>query len=78
MYPYHEFWNFEKVARKYGLFLRQEITLLNQPGQQPVRVVVRFLRTVDGKEISELSIRQSPNNYSEEFVALMRPYYLNL
>jgi tRNA1Val (adenine37-N6)-methyltransferase len=77
--PYHRMAGFEAMATGRGFYLHEKL-LLKQSSRHPhFRSILRFSRNKSTFSSSaELSIQHNGGAYTEEFVVLMRDYYLDL
>ena len=76
--PPSEAINFDRKAEAKGMFLQKRITLFNRPGTKPFRFLSWYGFRAQQLEASEFVIRNAEGTYSDEFVAFLKPYYLNL
>ncbi|WP_420154831.1 tRNA1(Val) (adenine(37)-N6)-methyltransferase [Siphonobacter sp.] len=67
-----------KEIRPYGLHIRQQLALKNDPGKPTFRLLTLFTRQATPAEITPevLCIRDETNEYTPDFVALLKDYYL--
>jgi tRNA1Val (adenine37-N6)-methyltransferase len=71
----------QKLATQGGLQLVEEVVVFNAEKQKPFRVLQKFVKsTVPNTEIkrSNFIIKYADNNYTEDFIQLLAPYYLHL
>ncbi len=76
--PPSEAINFDNKAEKNGLFLQKRIILLNRPDFKPFRFLSWYGFRQQQLQVSEFVIRNADGTYSHEFIAFLKPYYLNL
>lgn len=76
--PPSEAINFDKKAEENGLFLQKRIILLNRPDTKPFRFLSWYGFRQQQERASEFIIRNADGTYSHEFIAFLKPYYLNL
>ena len=70
---------FEKMAKARSFFLIQKLVVRQSPVHGEFRTILHMGRKkVDQPKTSSLLIRDIAGNYSDEFVQLMKAYYLNL
>lgn len=76
--PEHRTQYFEKLAFENGFFLQKKLTVSQSPIHPPFRSICLFGREKSPGPISDyLVIKEKDGNYSEEFIKMMRDYYLN-
>jgi tRNA1Val (adenine37-N6)-methyltransferase len=71
----------QKLASEIGIELVEEVVVFNAAKQKPFRVLQKYQKTkLSSKEIkrSNFIIKDAENNYTENFVNLLKPYYLHL
>ncbi|MFY0594318.1 tRNA1(Val) (adenine(37)-N6)-methyltransferase [Roseivirga sp.] len=79
MYPAYEMTQFKLLAEKAGLFPENWISIRNNSNAKPIRIVSSFSRNNGIKDISrDIIIRDTEHNYTQEFIVLLKPYYLHL
>lgn len=78
LWPVQEFESFKEVADKAGLHLVRQLSIRHRPAAPETRVVSLWQKTPLGYEKEELTIKSSVEGYSEEFAALLKPFYLAL
>lgn len=78
--PYHRTDWFEQLAREnYGFWLREKLLVRQTPRHDYFRSVLYFSRNREGfVPTAELTIQNSEGKYTEDFVQLMKDYYLYL
>jgi tRNA1Val (adenine37-N6)-methyltransferase len=76
--PYHRVEYFTAEAIKTGFYLSKQI-LVKQTGKHEFfRGILFFTRRETEPQKSEISIKDTQNNYTAEFTALLKDYYLFL
>lgn len=77
--PEHRTLYFEKLAGKNNFFLQKKLNVCQTPAHPPFRTIGLFAYQKPAEIISDnLNIKTEEGNYSEEFIQIMRDYYLNL
>ena len=77
--PYHRVQYFEGLAGSRGFHLRERLLVRQTPRHDLFRAVLHFSRNKENfVPQTELSIQDEQGVYTEEFVELMRDYYLKL
>jgi tRNA1Val (adenine37-N6)-methyltransferase len=83
--PYHRVEYFEGLAAQYDFYAREKLLVRQTPGHDPFRAILYFSRRNgsatakdDAGELAELTIKNDEGSYTQEFVALMKDYYLYL
>lgn len=74
--PYPSFTGFEALAIKQGFYLKQVLHVRQSVNHGYFRTVGIFSRQPAETHITELIIRDAANNYTAEFIELLKPYYL--
>lgn len=81
--PYYDADRYEELSRANGLMLNRKCIIKGRPELPPKRVIFEFCRKDSGSDDSEenpktetLIIEESPGNYSEDYIALGKPFYL--
>jgi len=76
--PKYESDKFKVEAEQAGLFLNYQIQILNF-AEQPVKAVIsQFSKRKKFDRREELVIRQDDNSYNDNFIQLLKPFYLHL
>ncbi|MDZ7607945.1 MAG: methyltransferase [Cyclobacteriaceae bacterium] len=66
------------LALAHGLYIYSELHISEQM-DRPVKAIIFLLRKSEGQQsIHRFHIRQESGDYSEQYISLMRPYYLHL
>ncbi len=76
--PPSEATRFDTKAAKEGVFLQKRIIVYNRPGALPFRFLSYYGFQEAEPVAEEFVIRNTDGDYSDEFVAFLKPYYLNL
>jgi len=77
--PYHRARYFEELAKTRHFYLRERLLVRQTPRHDLFRAVLHFSRNKENFiPETELSIQDELGAYTEEFVELMRDYYLKL
>jgi len=77
--PYHRVAEFTQLAAGHSFHLREQLLVRQTPQHDPFRGILHFSRHKERSvPESELVIRDGAGQYTEEFVELMRAYYLKL
>lgn len=76
-YSYQE--KFISKAAQNQLFCKKKVLLKNTINKPPFRVIMEFTQDKNVElHFSELIIKNSQNNYTNQFIELLQPYYLYL
>ncbi len=76
--PEHRTLYFEKLAGENGFLLHKKLTVRQSPAHTPFRSICLFGYQKPAATIKEhLTIKAEDGNYSEEFIKIMKAYYLN-
>ena len=78
LFPYHRKEESKNLFLKQKIFCVKEISLKQTVNHQPFRVVQFFSRENTHNESKEIAIHNEKNEYTEEFVWLLKDYYLYL
>ena len=77
--PYHRLTYFEELAVSRGFHLREKLLVRQTPRHHHFRGILHFSRRPERSSVeSELVIQDSSGQYTEEFVELLKDYYLKL
>lgn len=69
----------KKIARDEGLSIRRETRVIPVAGAMPKRILIEFsTQNTSGTEENQLVIEESRHQYTEEYIALTRDYYLKM
>ncbi|MFN8357231.1 MAG: methyltransferase [Spirosomataceae bacterium] len=74
--PLFEMERFLHKAQSFSLYLQNCLTIRNQPDREVFRQIGTFGRQQTFVQESALSIRNADDSYSDDFVALLKDYYL--
>ena len=75
--PYHRYESFCSLAKKSGLYPTETMLVKQTRKHDYFRVMVLLSRHPAENNVNEISIRDK-NEYSDEFIALLKDYYLSL
>jgi tRNA1Val (adenine37-N6)-methyltransferase len=77
--PYQRTKYFESLASGRGFHLQEQLHVRQRPGADLFRSILHFSRDeISSPSTAELIIRNNEGGYTEEFVELMKDYYLYL
>ncbi len=76
--PYHRSEQFITVAGKHGLFLSVQLNVKQSVNHSFFRSILLFERGKRNTEMKELSIKDEANQYTADFIDLLKDYYLYL
>lgn len=76
--PYHRTTYFEELAQNNNLFLRQKILIKQTPKHNYFRSILHFNKYKSEVKEFEIVIQTNEGKYTEEFIALLKDYYLYL
>ncbi len=76
--PYHRVAYFEKLAAEFNFYCTQKILIRQTPKHDPFRGILFFSKNKTELRSTGMLIKESDGNYSNEFVELLKDYYLNL
>jgi tRNA1Val (adenine37-N6)-methyltransferase len=76
--PYHRINYFEKLAGENYFFLKEKLLIKPTLQHQYFRGILLFNQTESNFSEQELVIKKEDGSYSEEFIQLLKDYYLNL
>ncbi len=75
--PHEAFDDFRESARLDGFYLLRKTIVIPKTGKSPKRVLLEFSVLQAYPEVGELVILDGNNEYSDNFVALTKEFYLN-
>lgn len=79
MYPEYEMAQFTEHAQKLGFEIGSKTEVLNKEESEVFRVVTEFVKgKTSTSPTSRLVIKESDNSYTENFINLLKDYYLHL
>ncbi|MFY0687301.1 MAG: methyltransferase [Cyclobacteriaceae bacterium] len=79
LYPKYEQSQMKDIMRRFDFYPDKELSIFNRPQDiEPLRQIVTYSSTQQSLETENLLIRDQSNDYSHEFIKLLKPYYLNL
>jgi len=67
-----------EIANEYKLHKTSEVNIITAPGKMPKRTLLTFGFSPKETEVKELLVEQQRNVYSDEFISLMKDYYLKM
>ncbi|KAA9038444.1 methyltransferase [Ginsengibacter hankyongi] len=76
--PWHRTKLFEDVASKYSFFIKGKMQVKQTTSHNYFRTMLILTKTKSETIETELTIKNSENNYSDEFKSLLKDYYLYL
>lgn len=77
--PYHRMEYFEGLSAARQFHLQEKLLVRQTPRHEPFRVILHFSRKQDPfVPVTELTIQQEGGGYTEEFMELLKDYYLYL
>ena len=78
LYPSTEWSLWEKQLEHHSLYVKQAVQVYPSPKKTHNRIIGEVVKVSTETTIQPFSIRANGNDYSEEFIALLAPFYLNL
>lgn len=78
LYPEREANTFAELAERDGLYLSRELSVFNSPGSKKFRVIGEYHRVQREVKKEVLNIKDVKGDYTADFIALLKPYYLHL
>ena len=76
--PYHRLIEFEKLAEENDFYLKEKVSVRQTPMHNFFRAMLLFSTEKNSTTSIEISIKNKDENYTTEFSALLRDYYLYL
>lgn len=76
--PWHRTILFENIALKYSLFIKEKVKVKQSTSHNYFRTMLILKKTKSETIETELTIKNSENEYSDEFKSLLKDYYLYL
>ena len=76
--PYHRIKYFENLAEENNFFLKEKLLIRQTPTHDFFRGILLFNTIQAGSTTNELTIKNKEGNYTNEFIELMKDYYLAL
>lgn len=77
--PYQRLQEFEQLAARKGFHCTEELLVKQTPRHSPFRAILHYARAKENfVPRFELVIQDDKNQYTPEFIELMKDYYLNL
>ena len=74
--PYHRTQYFVEMAEENNLFLQEKLLIRQTPSHNFFRAILLFSYYKTDVNRKEIIIKDNDGNYTEEFVALLKDYYL--
>ena len=79
IYPEYEADQIKKIADEYGLHATEALVIKNKPGSTVFRKIIALTKKLPlEKPAQELHIRNGQNEFTQEYVDLLKPFYLHL
>jgi len=78
LYPPYEMGLFIEVAKRFDLFPNQIFEIKDKSSKKIIRQVAVFSRAKSTTQTTTLIIKQNQGNYTDDFIKLLKPYYLHL
>ena len=77
--PFHRTPYFEEKAKEHSLFVQEKVLVKQTAGHEPFRSILLLTSNCSQDPIiTELIIHDSQRNYTEDFILLLKDYYLKL
>lgn len=76
--PYHRAEEWAGLAEENGLHVQQQVNVKQTPKHNYFRSMLLFGETKNEKNISEITIKGADNEYTQDFINLLKDYYLYL
>jgi tRNA1Val (adenine37-N6)-methyltransferase len=74
--PFHRTGYFEELAGKYGFYVEEKLLISQTPRHPYFRAILHLSRNKQNNASTiELTIQNDENEYSKEFIELMKEYY---
>lgn len=64
----------ESIATEKGLCLNEHTQIITKEGKQPGRSFLKFTRSHSGNTLNTLTISDSDDRYTEDYIRLMKPF----
>jgi tRNA1Val (adenine37-N6)-methyltransferase len=74
--PYHRIKYFENLAEENKFFSQEKLLIRQTPSHNFFRGILFFSNSKTDIKTNELTIKNNDGNYTEEFTALLKDYYL--
>ncbi len=69
----------QKLANNYGMQLAEEVLMYNDAKHLPIRAMLKFVKQSEASILrTKLIIKNADQSYTNEFIALLKDYYLHL
>lgn len=79
IYPAYEANLILELVEQYGLYAKEVLIIKNKPGVMIFRKIIELTKKPpSGKIALELHIRNTQNEFSQDYTQLLRPFYLHL
>ena len=76
--PYQRIAYFEEMAVKKQLFVSNKLMVPQTPNHSPFRGLLLLRRIKMGVANEEITIKNAEGGYTDEFITLLKDYYLHL
>ena len=76
--PYHREKYFESLAKENNLFVNEKLLIKQTPSHNFFRVIMLLTNSNIALTTKELTIKNNEGNYTNEFISLLKDYYLKL
>jgi len=76
--PYPSAPNFIATAAMYGIYLKRRTDVRNSPKKPFKRSLLEFSREIRNASVSALTIRNTDNSYTDEYISLTKDFYINM
>ncbi len=76
--PYHREKYFESLAKENNLFVIEKLLIKQTPSHNFFRVIMLLSNSNTAQTTKELTIKNNDGNYTNEFISLLKDYYLKL
>ncbi len=76
--PYHREKYFESLAEENNLFVNEKLLIKQTPSHNFFRVIMLLSNSNTALTTKELTIKNNEGNYTNEFISLLKDYYLKL
>jgi len=78
VYPHNETGKILSFAEENGLYVSEQVNVFPKPDSLPKRILIELVKEQVPMEESSLTIEKDRHIYSDEFVELVKNYYLKL
>lgn len=76
--PYDRAMNMTVSAACYGLFATRQTIVVPVEGARPKRILMAFTRQGAAHEVEELCIQDAQRSYTQEYIRLVKDFYLKM